>query len=158
MDDIKVKGFAMRITQANQSELVVIMYDAILEYSYDAKEALTKQDDVEFVKSIKQMRGFLNELMASLNFSCPISNELMPLYRFADRQAVKAMHEKDSARLLEIENIFTILRSSFEELAKQDNRSAVMVNAEPVYVGLTYGRGNLDETVIHQNENRGFRA
>ena len=53
--------------------------------------------------------------------------------------------------------VLSSLRNSFEEIESQDKREPLMENAQSVYVGLTYRRGNLEET-IPPDANRGYLA
>ena len=49
------------------------------------------------------------------------------------------------------------LRESFEIAAGQDKSAPLMGNAQKVYAGMTYGRTDLTENFMN-DENRGFLA
>ena len=79
------KGYVARIASANRSELVVLMYEIMDDCLSEAKSSLsTKADSGEFQKNITRFRGFLNELMGSLDFQYPVSDDLMKLYIWID--------------------------------------------------------------------------
>lgn len=154
----KKQEFAMRVTQANQSELTVIIYDIIFECIEVAQKAIQEEDKGKVKDEISLARQFLNQLMGSLDYQYAISFELMPLYTFVDKKLAEAMFSMDEEALSAAKDIFNTLYKSFQELAKQDVSNSVMQNSETVYAGLTYGKENLSEMVEPGNENRGYRV
>ena len=62
-----VKIYTRRITSANKSELIVIMYDIIEENLTLAEEALVKGDKESFKNELKQAVSFVKELLVSLD-------------------------------------------------------------------------------------------
>lgn len=153
------KGYVARIASANRSELVVLMYEIMDDCLSEAKSSLsTKADSGEFQKNITRFRGFLNELMGSLDFQYPISHDLMKLYTWIDKKATEVFYVKDIDMIDHIQTLLSKLKEGFEEVAKQDNSTSVMEHAETIYAGLTYGKGSLNETVDIGNEKRGYRV
>ena len=57
MKDTIKQEFTRRISMANSTELVVILYDMVLAYSDDAEEALKSDQDHDFYASISRMRN-----------------------------------------------------------------------------------------------------
>ena len=74
--------FTLRITQANSTELVVILYEMALSFLQDAKDAGQKQEWAEFKESIRKTRGCINELMQSLHMEYEPAKSLFKLYMF----------------------------------------------------------------------------
>lgn len=149
----------MRITQANRSELIVIMYDMMkADISY-AKEVLEQQDYDRYRKECQHAQKVLNELMASLDYHYAMSYDLLSLYSYMNKRLVAACMKKDGTILDEVEMVLDKLRIGFVEVSKQDPTGPVMKNTQQVYAGLTYGRGALNESAIGYNDaNRGFTA
>ena len=50
------------------------------------------------------------------------------------------------------------LRVGFEKLHSIDTSEPVMKNTHQVYAGLTYGKGTLNESMLGDTYNRGFKA
>ena len=71
--------FTLRITQANPTELVVILYEMLLGYLEDAEEA-AGNDMQLFHDAARKARGCLNELMGSLHMEYEPAPALMQLY------------------------------------------------------------------------------
>lgn len=58
--------FTLRITQANATQLVVILYEMTLQYLTDGEQAA---DDAELLEAVRRARGCINELLNSLTDS-----------------------------------------------------------------------------------------
>lgn len=150
--------FTLKISQANKSQLVVILYEMMLVYIEDAKQADKVHDKEAFRQGIRRAKGCLHELMASLHFEYQISQNLMQLYSYADRQLTRADIKSSTKELAHVEAIMSKLHAAYEEVSRQDTSAPIMVNTQTVYAGLTYGRNNLTENLADQGSSRGFRV
>ena len=155
-----VKIFTRRITSANKSEIIVIIYDIIEENLALAKKALAEGDRETYRNEIKQAISFVKELLVSLDMNYEVSKNLASLYIYVSRCLNFALV---SGKKEEIEAAGKVLRKlgeSFREVAKTDRSEPVMGNTQQIYAGITYGKGlSLDETLVNPNsEGRGFRA
>lgn len=144
--------FSKRITQGSKSDLVVITYDIILHYVEAARKANENGEKEEFVFHVKKAKQFLNNLSSSLDFTYRISLDLMSIYMFVDRCFIQSIVKREDCKLESTVSILQKLRSSFEEISKEDTSGAVMKNGEEIYVGLTYGRGTLNEVAVRNRE------
>ncbi len=91
-------------------------------------------------------------------FSYKISYSLYALYDFVERQLAKAMYEQKVERIHSAGKIMRDLEESFVRVAKQDASGPMMGNAQQVTAGLTYGKGQLNESMGAMESNRGFFA
>lgn len=157
MNKEKQKEFTRRIAQANKTELTVIVYDIILEEISDARAAHIFGDIDAYRLAMKRAQRYLCELMTTLDFSYGIAVNLMRLYEYVQRVLVKCDIAGITDNLDSAENVIKGLRSSFAAIAPSDKTGPVMYNTEPVYAGLTYGKGDLNETDLSTNS-RGFLA
>ncbi len=155
----KLQEFTIRITQANRSELIVIMYDIMkADISY-AKKLLSQGDVVQYQRECRHAQKVLNELMAALDYHYAMAYDLLSLYSYMNKRIVAACMKKDSLILEDVDCILDKLKSAFEEVSKQDPTGPVMSNTQQVYAGLTYGRGTLNESAVgYHDANRGFMA
>lgn len=159
MEKEKLNAYAARVTQANRSELVVIMYEAFLDSVEEAEKMLEQDDVAGCERETERARGFLTELMGSLDFTYEISHYLRRIYVYAYRELCQGLALRDSERLQQAANAIRKLYPAFTEVAKQDDSEPVMQNAQAVYAGLTYGKDSLNENVgVEVNINRGFQA
>lgn len=159
MEKEKLNAYAARVAQANRSELTVLIYEAFLESVSEGTKFLEAGKIAECRQEIDRARGFLTELMGSLDFSYEISYYLRRLYVFAYHELCHGVALRDSSRFANATDIMNKLLPAFQEVAAQDDSEAVMQNAEPIYAGLTYGRTSLNETIgVDVKMNRGFQA
>ena len=155
-----VKIFTRRITSANKSEIIVIIYDIIEENLALAKKALAEGDRKTYRNEIKQAISFVKELLVSLDMNYEVSKNLASLYIYVSRCLNFALVSGKKEEIEAAEKVLRKLGESFREVAKTDESEPVMENTQRVYAGITYGRGlDLDETLVAPAmESRGFRA
>ena len=155
-----VKIFTRRITSANKSEIIVIIYDIIEENLALAKKALAEGDRETYRNEIKQAISFVKELLVSLDMNYEVSKNLASLYIYVSRCLNFALVSGKKEGIEAAEKVLRKLGDSFREVAKTDESKPVMENTQRVYAGITYGRGlDLDETMVAPAmESRGFRA
>lgn len=157
MNNEKKQEFTRRVTQANSTEMVVILYDMTLEYIEDAKEAKAASDSKEFHLAIGHIQGCLSELMASLNCEYEPAPTIKELYRYCIRRVGASEIKNDAAILEEVVKIILPLRDAYDKIKGENTSGPVMGNSQEVYAGLTYGRNDINENYVEQS-NRGFRA
>lgn len=154
-DELK-QQFALRISQANKTELVVILYEMFLTYIKDAKADLQEQDTKTFRLDIQRARGCLKELMGSLNYDYEPAPTLLKLYIYVSRLLVTAdLHNKEK-ELDEAAKIMQKLRDAYAAISKEDTSGPVMGNAQTVYAGLTYSKNDLSVNLDEGSGSRGF--
>lgn len=155
-----VKIFTRRITSANKSEIIVIIYDIIEENLALAKKALAEGDRETYRNEIKQAISFVKELLVSLDMNYEVSKNLASLYIYVSRCLNFALVSGKKEEIEAAEKVLRKLGDSFREVAKTDESKPVMENTQRVYAGITYGRGlDLDETMVAPAmESRGVRA
>lgn len=155
----QIQAYTLRVSQASPCELVVIMYDIILDDIKNAREAKTAGDEKQYQADLTHAGKFVNELMDALDFSQAVSFRLMSLYIYVNKMLVKARISKKWDSLQDVELVIEKLRAGFDGIKDQDTTGPVMQNVQQVYAGLTYGRGTLNETYLNaQDYNRGFNA
>lgn len=153
----KLQEFTVRVTQANRSELIVIMYDMMQADIDYAKDLLSLGELSLFEKECRHAQKILNQLMGALDYHYAVSYDLLSLYSFMNKQLVAAMMKKDVSYFEGIELVLKRITAGFEEVSQQDTSGAMMKNTQQVFAGLTYGRGKLNESAIGLNDaNRGF--
>lgn len=159
MENEKRKAYTARISQANRSELVVIIYELMLDSIETAQNGFAAGDLELADKELKRAQGFLQEMRGSLDFKFEISANLASLYRYVNEQLAASIVRRKDVELDSCKRVLRGLMDSFEEVAKQDTSGPVMENTQQVYAGLTYGKGSLNEIAIDVSSgSRGFRA
>lgn len=155
MTNEKKQAFTLRITSANKTELVEILYEMLLEYVDDAKAAIEKNDLDEIHEAIRKARAVLRELMESIDFTTEIAGNFMSLYAYVNKELLLAEIRKDVSVFDNVKVVIEPLRDTYIELAKQDKSEPIMMNTQKVMAGYTYSKGDINESVDSQS-NRGF--
>ena len=149
--------FTLRITQANPTQLVVILYEMLLCYLDEAKEALEIQDKTAFTEATRKARGCINELLSSLHVEYEVAQQMQKLYLFCIRRLATATRKKDKAPLQEVQKVLKPLRDAYAEIAGLNTSEPVMKNAQTIYTGLTYGKtASLKESLTDGESGRGM--
>lgn len=159
MEKDQLNAYAARVAQANRSELIVIIYEAFLDSVKEGRKFLDKDEIAACRHETERARGFLTELLGSLDFSYPVSHYLRRIYVYAYRELCQGLALRDSERMGHASRAIERLLPAFREVAAQDDSEPVMRNTEPIYAGLTYGKNSLNESIgVEVNMNRGFQA
>jgi flagellar protein FliS len=150
------QAFTRRITKANRTQLVVIVYDMLLSYIDDAKAAKKKNDMPEFEKSLELARNCISDLRLHLDFEYELSKSLFSIYSYCDRQLAEDIYTKKTDNFAPVCDMIKKLRGAFYELSLTDTSEPMMENTQEVYAGLTYGRKDINETLVNPDLSRGF--
>ncbi len=159
MNQEQKREYATRISQANRSDLVVIIYELFLISIEEAHEYFKKGKQDKGVECVKRAEGFLQELMGSLDMRYQIAEELMRLYRYVYEQLIFSVIRRKLVNEETVIEVMQKLKDAFIEVAKEDTSDPVMENTQQIYAGLTYGRGSLNEVLLSDHESeRGYKA
>jgi len=150
--------YTLRISQANKTQLVVILYEMTITYLEEAGQAFDKGDRSGFQEGITKARGCIRELMSSLHFEYEPARNLLELYIFAGQELTRANVQNSKKELDHVKRMMEKLREAYEKIAEADTSGPVMGNTQTVYAGLTYGRNSLVENLTSQGSERGFRV
>lgn len=148
--------FTLRITHANKTQLITILYEMILLYLAEAKETLSAEDKTEYKNAIRKIRGCMDELITSLHIEYALAQNLLQLYLYINRELVQASMHYRQENLEHVELIIKKLHTAWKQIETQDMSDPIMGNTQIVYAGLTYGRNTLTENMSNLKENRGF--
>ena len=145
----------MRITQANNVQMIIISYEVIETYLDDAANA---SDHNIYVENIDLAKRCIEEMMNNLHYEYDLSKALKELYLYMKKQLRKAAWEDDKDAINEVKNMVSKLRESYTQVADQDSSSPVMQNTQSVMAGMTYGRNQILDEVSQDISNRGYRV
>ena len=152
------RQFTARISQANKSELVVILFE-MFDYCIEQAEDGFKTEDLQKADSyLKSAKGCVSELRGSLDMGYEISHNLYRIYTNENRHLTASIIKRKPVNIDSVKENMEKLRKSFEEVAKQDTSGSVVQNSQKVYAGLTYGKGTLNEVFMDNEAARGFKA
>lgn len=153
MQDTQKKEFTLRISQANRTQLTVLIYEMALTYLQDAQNA--EQAD-EFRLEINRARNCVDELKRALDLRYELSGILLHQYIQINKLLVRASVSGKKEYLDRVENILIKLKEAFEQVAKEDSSGPVIENAQTVYAGYTYGKNDINVNLDNNSTGRGF--
>ena len=76
----QIVDFTRRISQANRSGLVVVMYDIFFTYLDDARAAYDAADWDAYKEALRRAQRAIDELISALNFSYDMAKNLYSIY------------------------------------------------------------------------------
>lgn len=150
--------YTLRISQANKTQMVVILYEMLLIYVEEAMQAHEQGDKTGFKEGIRKARGCVKELMESLHFEYEPARNLLQLYLYVSQELTRADIYSRTEELEHVKQVIEKLHGAYAEISVQDTSGPVMANTQTVYAGLTYGKNTLTENLADQGSSRGFRA
>ena len=153
MQDLQKKEFTLRISQANRTQLTVLIFEMALIYLQDAKAAEGEDD---FGLEIKRARSCVDELKRALDFRYELSNVLLHQYIQINKLLVRASLSGKKEYLDRVSAMLTKLKEAFEQVAKEDTSGPVIENAQTVYAGYTYGKNDINVNLDNNSTGRGF--
>ncbi len=152
MQDSLKKDFTLRITQANRTQLTVIIYEICLAYLDDAIAG----NDIQ--ENIGRARKCVDECKRSLNFEYELAEQLLHLYIHINKLLARAAVSGRAKPLREAARIVRNLRDAFQKVSETDDSAPLTQNAQEVYVGYTYGKTDVNVSVGGDTQERGFRV
>lgn len=150
-----VQEYTLRISQASRTQIIVIMYEMAERYISDAQKSHNSGDYEEFLQNLKAASRVIVDLEASVDMKYELAAYLLKIYQLIQKKISEVIIKKRDEGLDKVLITLQKLRESFEEVAKQYDNEPVMGNAQSVYAGLTYAKGNLVENVPGSSS-RGF--
>ncbi len=148
--------YTLRITQANKTQLITILYEMALLYVDEAEEALAAGNRTELKNAVRRIQGCMCELMDSLHMEYEVAQNLLQLYLYINREVAKAALHETAENLEHVRPVLEKLAAAYRKIESQDMTGPVMDNTQTVYAGLTYGKDTLMESTADPAANRGF--
>lgn len=149
---------ASQVANATRGQLLKITYDLLLESLDNIKKYGKEKSEKEYGVEIGRSRQILQELIDTLDFKQEIAQDLLRLYVYINGLLIKSLMVYDESLIDESKMLINQLLEGWDGAIANDSVSLkVMNNAQQLYAGLTYGKNDLNESVL-DDENRGFKA
>ena len=158
MTDEQKQEFTRKISNANKTGMIVVLYEMVLTYVQNAKKALEAQDREALHQEVQRAKACIKELQNSLNFKNELAMNYFEIYLYLRRELSRADVAGNITALDNVCGIVTEMHDTYKKISEADISKPVMENTQTVYAGLTYGRNSLNESLASQDIDRGFRA
>jgi flagellar protein FliS len=151
------KDLASRIATANESGLVAILYEGLIEILEQGYKDLQENQETFFKERIEKAKNVVAELLATLKGNSAIANQLRSLYVYIYRLITKAFLNQDGEKLEEAIRILIPLKEAWSVLENQEfEQSLQQKQKKPqIVTGATYEKGALKDYVIDQPDKWG---
>lgn len=150
----KISEYTLKITEANKTQMVAILYEILLDYIDEAIQSYEKQAYDDFSAAVKRAVLVVRELNMSINRESELCRTFFSLYIFINKELTLAEVTRNIEKIIRIRPMINKLKDAYTELGKRDGSVPLMPNSEKVYAGLTYGKESL---IVHINgQNRGI--
>ena len=152
------KEFTRKITQANSSQLIVILYDIALVYVNDAIAFMEKGDMANARIQADFAKKSIEEMIHNLHFEYELATVLHQLYLSMKKSLRDGILDNKKELLISVRNNLQKLRDAYDSIVTADESAPVMSHTQSVVAGLTYGRNSLNENLTDAGSDRGFRV
>ena len=148
------KQYAMRISQANNVQMIIITYEVIGTY---LDEALMNAESISYTENIDMAKRCIDEMMYNLHYEYDLAKNLKDLYLHMKRRLRQAVWENDRDAVLEVKRLVNSLKEAYLKIVDYDDSAPIMQNTQSVITGITYGRNQILDEVSQDTGNRGYR-
>lgn len=154
-EEIK-SNFRNRIGNANRTQMIVVVYDIALEYINSAVSEYGEGNVPQFLSNVTAALKCVESLMDCLDFEYEISKQLLELYVYVNKCLLKGKLKMNMDFLKEAEYIIVQMRDAFMQVSLSDTTGPLMDSTRHVEVGMTYGKGSLNENIVDPEGNHSF--
>lgn len=154
-----IQEFTRRISQENESGLILVLCDILHVYGEEALLSYKQGCEAEYLQNVERMRRALQELISCFSMTDKLGRNVVAILRFIYEKLVRSSVRRKPDELDRCIRMIDNLRVGFVHLHDIDMEGPVMQNTHQVYAGLTYGKGTLNESVQGVDyKNRGYQA
>ena len=155
----QIQEFTLKVSQANDSGLMIILFDVERIHLLDALSAYEAEDISAYLRSLELAKKAHNELMSGVNGKDRAGAGMLSVLRYIYKMLVTSTVKRKPVELSRCMDMMDKLKVCFEKINEIDTSKPVMKNTHQVYAGLTYGRGTLNESIQGVDyKNRGYQA
>lgn len=153
----KKNEFTLKISQANKTELIIILYDIAITYIQEAMDLCDNNID-EAVNSGKKAIACIEEMQNNLHYEIDLAKKLKQLYLFMKKQLRTGVISKDFSGYALVKKELESLKGAYEQIQGMDKSEPVMQHTQTVISGMTYGRDKLLDSLTTDCSSRGYRV
>lgn len=136
-----------RVATANDAQLVVILYEGLIE---GLEEAANNIDNTIVLSgAVSNVRYILAELLVTLKGGSEFAINCRSIYLFINRLITDGFNKKSMERFIEAKRVITPIYEGWKELSERDEAST---HNTAVVAGLTYGKNQVNTYVGELNQ------
>ena len=150
----QITSYTLRISEANESQYVVILHEIAIDFINDGIEAWEHDALDRYLMLMKKVQRIHAEIRNQIN---PMEQTGQLLIREYDRLGsllATSIVAKEVACARKVLDGYIQLKPGFDGLATIDSSAPICSCTQKVYEGLTYGPGAQGKTYVDQDENQ----
>lgn len=136
-----------RVATANEAQLVVILFEGLIENLEDAVDSVDKTSALAHI--VSNCKNILAELLVTLKGGTEFSSNCRSLYLFVNQLITDGLNKKSKDRFIEAKMVITPIYEGWRELAERDE---AFTHNTAVVTGLTYGKTQVNTYVGELNQ------
>ncbi|WP_052661550.1 flagellar protein FliS [Clostridium aceticum] len=151
---IEKEYLANRVANANEAELVAILYEGLID---------TFEDNIDYLRigaygklntSSQKAREILAELLSTIQGNSQIANNLKSIYVYVNQLITEAEISKDVEKLQLAIKVITPLYEGWKELGEKEGGQGTSTPPQgpKIVAGMTYGKGQLNDYVVNNGK------
>lgn len=147
---IEKEYLSNRIANANDAELVVIVYEGLIDTLEEAMDDIKVGAYNKLNSSVQKCREILAELLSTLEGDTEVANNLKNIYFYVNQLITEAENKKDIEKLQLAIKVITPIYEGWRELGEREGSQAIEQSSEApkIVAGMTYGKGQLNDYVV----------
>lgn len=155
---IEKEYLANRVANANDAQLVAIVYEGLIDTIKSGIGHIDSGNKEKLNVSVNKVREILAELIATLQGDSEIANNLRTMYVYLNKIVTEAELKGDKGKLEEAIKVITPLYEAWQELGEKEeaevssSQVATAINRPTIVAGMTYGKGQLNDYVINNDD------
>ncbi|ABR47021.1 Flagellin-specific chaperone FliS-like protein [Alkaliphilus metalliredigens QYMF] len=154
---IEKQYLANRVATANDVQLIVIVYEGLLEELLAGASAAETQDNQKLRIHTEKSREILAELLTTLQGDSEVAAELRKLYLYINQLITQGVNHQEKSYFQQAIQVLSPLYEGWQQLAEPGVQEVDEIKQEkgPAIVsGMTYGKGQLMDYVVNDETNR----
>jgi flagellar protein FliS len=156
---IEKEYLANRVANANESQLVALVYEGLIDTIKSAIGYIDEGNKEKLNASVNKVREILAELLATLQGDSEVAINLRSIYVYVNKIVTEAELKGDKGKLEEAIKVINPLYEAWQELGEKDEVAtslssvdATSTNRPAIVAGMTYGKGQLNDYVINNDD------
>ena len=158
MNKEKKSEFTLRISQANPTELIIILYEIAIEYVSGAITANDNGDTATVKSECRNASNCIEEMLNNLHYEYELAGNLKAIYLYMKKVLRNAIISNETEGLQTVVKELTVLRDAYDQIKDTDQSGPVMVHTQAVLTGMTYGRNSVLDDLTTEMPGRGYRV
>jgi flagellar protein FliS len=110
---------------ASKPKLLIMLYDGAIRFVKAGIEGITQKDLEKANNNLCKAQAIINELISALDYTYPISNDLLRVYEYMQHRLIEANVYKKVPQAQEVLEYLMDLREAWVEASKSQGLGAV---------------------------------